>query len=596
MSVVAARLTALREELTKRGLAAFLVPHADEYQNEYLPASAERLAYLTGFTGSAGQAVVTADKAALFVDGRYTLQAPAQTDTSCFAVEKLTPDCASVWLCETLPEHATVGFDPWLISEDSYRALHSALALRQIKLVPVSDNPLDALWTDRPAAPCTLAETHPLEFAGEASEAKRLRMAEAVREQGYAAFIITRPDSLAWLLNLRGQDVEHTPLTLGFAILHTTGLVDLFIDPRKLTAEVKADLGNAVTFYPPAQFSAFVTELAHKTRLAADGAAAAHALFALGQTQEDGHSRIARLTDPCQLAQAQKNATEIEGSRRAHRRDGVAMVKCLYWLSQQAAAGQVDELTVMDKLRSWRAEGEFFRDLSFGTIAGSGPNGAIVHYSASAATNRNLQTGEFFLLDSGAQYRDGTTDITRTIAIGTVSPEMKDRFTRVLKGHIAIASCVFPQKTTGHQIDALARRALWEAGLDFDHGTGHGVGSYLSVHEGPQGISTRANGVTLRAGMIVSNEPGYYKTGAYGIRIENLVVVEPRPVVGAEREMLGFDTLTLCPIDRNAIDVSLLTPAEKDWLNQYHARVATELLPLLPAAEAAWLKLATAPV
>jgi Xaa-Pro aminopeptidase len=590
MSLISDRIAALRVRLAAQGLAAFVVPHADEYQNEYLPPSAERLAYLTGFTGSAGLAIVSTTKAVLFVDGRYTLQAPAETDTAVVEVKPLSATCAADWLTATLPENAVVGFDPWLTNEDSYRALHAALSKKNCQLVPVKDNPVDEIWTDRPAPPLSKAEIHPLEFAGESSEAKRLRMAETLRTEGHQAFILTRPDSLAWLLNLRGADVAHTPLTLGFAVLHVTGTVDLFMAAGKISPEVQAHLGNAVTLHPLAQFVPAIATLAEGSRLVADGSATARAVFALAK------DRIERGTDPCQLAKAQKNPTELAGTRNAHRRDGVAMVKCLAWLARDAASGTIDELTVMEKLRAWRSEGKDFRDLSFETIAGSGPNGAIVHYRSAEKTNRRLQPGEFFLLDSGAQYRDGTTDITRTIAVGEVSAEMKDRFTRVLKGHIAIATSVFPNKTTGHQIDAFARRALWTAGVDYDHGTGHGVGSYLSVHEGPQGISTRATGVVLYPGMILSNEPGYYKAGSYGIRIENLVVVEPRTIPGAERDMLGFETVTLCPIDRNAIDPALLTSEERDWLNRYHAEVAAQLVPLLEAPEAAWLKAATAPL
>lgn len=587
--MIGARLAALRDKLAAEGLEAFIVPHADEYMNEYLPASAERLAFITGFTGSAGAAIIAADKAALFVDGRYTLQAPQQTDTSLIEVLPLTADCIADWLLSHTAEGAKIGFDPWLISEDSYRSLSTKLHGKR-DLIAVKANPLDAIWTERPAPPCTPAEIHPTEFAGEEASSKRERMAAALKDSGHQAFIITRPDSLAWLLNLRGRDVEHTPLTLGFAILHDSAKVDLFINPTKISPEIVAHLTDAVTLHPLEQFAPALATLAEGTSLAADGSAASHALFALSK------DRLQRRADPCQIAKAQKNVVELQGSQNAHRRDGVAMVKALYWLAQNGTAGNIDELTVMQKLREWRANGNLFRDLSFETIAGSGPHGAIVHYKSSSATNRVLQPGEFFLLDSGAQYQDGTTDITRTIAIGEVSAEMKDRFTRVLKGHIAIAQAVFPVKTTGHQIDALARTALWQAGIDYDHGTGHGVGSYLSVHEGPQGISTRANGVALLPGMILSNEPGYYKTGAYGIRIESLVAVETRSIDGAEKEMLGFKTLTLCPIDRHAIDVNLLTDSERDWLNAYHARVQQELSPLLPPAEAAWLQSACAPL
>jgi len=574
------KVAALRGKLAELDISGFIIPHDDEYQNEYLPPAAERLTFISGFTGSSGTAVVLEKTAALFVDGRYTLQAPLETDTSVYTLKNTPKDSVSEWIKAELPENGKLGYDPWLHSEDWVRNAKK----KGLDLVAVSANPLDAIWNDRPALLSSPAVPHPLCFAGESHEDKRKRLAEALRKDGDEAFVVTRQDSLAWLLNIRGADVPHTPFALGFAILHADATVDLFILPEKIGPETKAHLGPDIRLHPPSAFVPRISQLAGQVKLAADPAAAASAIFAAADR------KISPLTDPCTLPKACKNATELEGTQNAHRRDGVALVRFLFWLSQQTG---VDELAVMAKLRGFRAEGNHFRDLSFETIAGSGPNGAIVHYRASEKTNRTLQQGEFLLLDSGAQYLDGTTDVTRTIAIGPVSPEMKNRFTRVLKGHIGVASAVFPVGTTGSALDSMARRPLWEAGLDYNHRTGHGVGSYLSVHEGPGYIGAKEQ-VPLQPGMVISNEPGYYKTGAYGIRIESLVAVEQVKIEGAEREMLGLRTLTLCPIDRNAIDVDLLTAAERDWLNAYHQRVWTELAPALNTEEQLWLKAATA--
>lgn len=584
---MSARLEGLRQQMALHKVAAFLVPRTDEYQNEYVPACAERLLWLTGFSGSAGVAVVTEESAALFVDGRYTLQAPQEVDGAHYSILHISKEPPVEWLAGQLKRGQQVGYDAWLHPQAWVEKTQKHLAEYGIGLVAV-DNLIDKVWADRPAPPLAKFEVHAAVFAGESAEAKRFRMAERLGKEGVDAFVLTAPDSIAWLLNIRGQDVPHTPLPLGFGILHVDGTVELFADERKITGEVQAHLGNSVRIVPIAQFGSRLAELAKTGRLAADESASAAWVFAQG--------KILPMADPCVLPKAMKNATEIEGTRRAHKRDGVALVRCLSWLAQQAP-GSVDELTVSDKLEALRREGELFRDLSFDTIAGSGPNGAIVHYRSSPKTNRKLGAGELFLLDSGAQYSDGTTDVTRTMAIGVPSAEMKDRFTRVLKGHIAIASAVFPQGTTGHQIDVLARHALWQVGCDFGHGTGHGVGSYLSVHEGPQRISPRPTPMgTLEIGMIVSNEPGYYKAGAYGIRIENLVTVQPLDIPGAEQAMLGFETLTLCPIDRNLVDTSLLLPHERAWLNAYHTRVLRELGPLVKGSDAHWLEAATAPI
>ncbi len=585
------RLTLLREELASLGVDAFMVPHADEYQNEYLPASAERLAWITGFTGSAGTALILQDAAALFVDGRYILQAPQEVDARQFTVKGPMDEGPLNWLIAQLPKGGKLGFDPWLHPQNWVEATAKTLQTRNITLVPLPYNPLDKIWTDRPAPPCAPIVPHPMEFAGENSESKCARIGKILTEKNVNAFVISQPDSLAWLLNIRGGDIPHAPLPLAFAILHASGAVDLFADPRKLNPAVKTHLGSNVSLEAPERFAEVIRAFSKQSKLAADPATSAAWIFTTAQ------DNITRLPDPILLPKAIKNEAECNGTRHAHRRDGAAITRIVKWISI-SMPGSLDELQVMRELRDLRSHGKLFRDLSFETIAGSGPHGAIVHYRSSEKTNRKLEAGELFLLDSGAQYQDGTTDITRTIAIGTPTPEMKDRYTRVLKGHIALATAIFPKGTSGHQLDALARLPLWQAGLEFDHGTGHGVGSYLSVHEGPQRISNRptAQHIPLEAGMIISNEPGYYKTGAYGIRLENLILVKPVSLPGAEREMLGFETLTLCPFDRHCIEPNLLLPHERVWLNNYHQRVRKELAELVDPDTSRWLDEMTAPL
>jgi Xaa-Pro aminopeptidase len=588
----AERLSLLRRELLRCGVDGFLVPRTDEYQGEYVPASAQRLAWLTGFTGSAGLAIVLHEKAAIFVDGRYTLQAAAQVDGKLFEHRHISDEPPGPWIEGTLQPGQSLGYDPRLHTLGEVARYRTAAEKAGGKLVALASNPVDAVWTDRPAPPLAPVVPHELRFAGESAESKRHRIAAAVGEAGAKAAVLTAPDSIAWLLNIRGGDVPHTPLPLSFAVLHRDESVDLFIDRRKLTAAVPAHLGNTVRIADPAQFGVFLASLAAGgKRVLADPALSAAWVF-----DQLGEAAL-RAPDPCQLPKACKNAVELTGTREAHRRDGAALTRFLAWLAQESTSGKLREIEVSDRLEAFRRDGANFRDLSFPTISGAGPNGAIVHYHASHATERVLEPASFYLVDSGAQYLDGTTDVTRTVAIGEPSAEMKDRFTRVLKGHIALALCVFPKGTSGSQLDALARASLWQAGLDYDHGTGHGVGSYLGVHEGPQRISKLPNTQALLPGMIVSNEPGYYKTGAYGIRIENLVVVEKREGLGeAGREIYGFETITLAPIDREAIDRSLLEPHEIAWLDQYHTRVRKALAPLVDAQAVAWLARVTRPL
>ena len=590
----APRLAALRKELAKRELAGFLVPRADEHQGEYVPPRAERLAWLTGFTGSAGLAIVLADRAAVFVDGRYTLQVRSQTDTSLFEPQHSTEQPAEHWISTHLPKGGKLGYDPWLHTPAGLKHLRKAVAKAGGELVALSSNPLDAVWPDQPPTPIAPAIALDLRFAGRSSQDKRESQGQALAAHNIDAAILAGPDSIAWLLNIRGADVPRTPFALGFAILHKDGAVELFMDRRKFTPGLEAHLGNRVAVSPPEAFAGALDRLGQaKARVLIDPQTAPS--WAFDRLKAAG-AELVEGDDPCLLPKARKNEVELAGTRAAHRRDGLAVTRFLNWVASEAPKGRVDELIAVARLADYRREGEFFRDFSFDTISGAGSNGAIVHYRSSDLTNRPLKKGELYLVDSGAQYFDGTTDITRTLAIGKPTAEMRDRFTRVLKGHIALAMARFPRGTTGSALDGLARYALWQAGLDYDHGTGHGVGSFLSVHEGPHRISKAPNRVALEPGMIVSNEPGYYKTGAYGIRIENLVTVIEDPRPGDERPMLAFETLTLAPIDRHLIDKKLLIPDEIAWLDAYHGRVRAALLPEADKETAAFLEEATKPI
>ncbi len=590
----AERVSALRAELAGRGVQGFLIPRADEHQGEYVPARAGRLTWLTGFTGSAGLAVVLADTAAIFVDGRYTLQAQAQVDGAVFERHHLIDDPPPGWVAKTLKTGQVLGYDPWLHTVGEIDRLRAAAEQAGGTLKALDGNPVDAIWRDQPPPPLAPVVPHDVRFAGESAEDKRRKVAEGLAREKIDAAVITSPDSIAWLLNIRGGDVLHTPLPLSFAVIAADGTVELFIDRRKLTPAVHPHLGNGVSVREPAEFGPALDALgaAHR-KVQADPASASAWIF---ERLQAAGAKLHRGTDPTLLPKASKNATELEGTRAAHRRDGAALARFFAWLAHEAPKGTLREIAASDRLEAFRRQGENFRDLSFDTISGAGSNGAIVHYHATPNTEKTLEPGALYLVDSGGQYLDGTTDVTRTVAIGTPTPEMRDRFTRVLKGHIALATCRFPKGTTGSQLDALARHALWQVGLDFDHGTGHGVGSYLNVHEGPHRISKMPNAQPLLPGMIVSDEPGYYKTGAYGIRIENLVVVVPAPLADAERELLGFETLTLAPIDRALVERPLMTSDEIAWLDAYHARVRREIGPLVDSDTRAWLETATEPL
>jgi Xaa-Pro aminopeptidase len=584
----------IRKAMAEQGLDGFLVPHEDEHQNEYLPEANDRLAWATGFTGSAGAAVIFRDKAAVFVDGRYTLQVRDQVDASLFEVRDLVDGGVPAYLETAAARGQAIGYDPRLHSPDGLEKLKAAAEKAGAVLRPVDANPLDAAWgAARPAQPQAAVSPHPLEYAGEDSAAKRARVGQDVGKKAADAAVITAPASIAWLFNVRGGDVIRSPLPLAQAVLNTDGTARLFLDPAKVTPELRAWLGNEVRLETPDDLPAALGDLKGKRVLVDPAQSSAWYFEALSQAGAD----VVRGEDPCTLPRACKNAVEIEGARKAHARDGVALSRFLHWIATEAQHSLPDEVEVVSRLEAFREETGALKDLSFDTIAGAAANGAIVHYRPTTRLNRRTEPGSLLLVDSGGQYLDGTTDVTRTVAIGEPSREMAERFTLVLKGNLALARVRFPAGTTGSALDALARAALWAHGLDYDHGTGHGVGSYLGVHEGPHRISKAPNSVALKPGMIVSNEPGYYKEGAYGIRIENLqVVTEASDIPGGERPMLGFETLTLAPIDRRLIVADMLTAEERAQLDAYHARVLEVVAPKAPADVAAWLAEACAPI
>jgi len=586
----APRLASLRAELKMRGLDGFLVPRSDEHQGEYVPKRAERLAWLTSFTGSAGAAIALLDEAAIFVDGRYTLQVRQQTDTKLFDPRDLVGEGLGAWIEANVTQGAELGYDPWLHTAGAIELLKFSAERVGATLVACDTNPIDAVWADQPAVPLAPAVPHGLALAGESAESKRTRIAEDIRKSGADAGVITMPDSICWLLNMRGGDVPHTPFALSFAILNADGSTDLFMDKRKSSPELLQHFGNAVRLREPSEFVGALDALKGKTVLA-DPSTGAAAIF---DRLAKAGAKIKRAGDPCQLPKACKNPVEIEGARKAHIRDGAALTRFLAWFAREAPNGQLTEIDASQALEGYRKATGALSDLSFDSISGAAPHAAIPHYRVTRSSNRQIHKNEIFLIDSGGQYPDGTTDVTRTVIVGTPTAEMRDRFTRVLKGHISLATLRFPDGTTGAAIDAFARRALWDAGLDYDHGTGHGVGSYLSVHEGPQNISKKHITQTLRPGMICSNEPGFYKAGEYGIRIENLVVVtEPEDVPGGERKMTRFETITLAPIDVDLVEPKLLSADERDWLNAYHARVRETLGVHLDGETKAWLDKAT---
>jgi Xaa-Pro aminopeptidase len=583
------RLAALRERLKALGLDGFLVPRADEHLGEYVPESAERLAWLTGFTGSAGLAIVLAARAAVWSDGRYVLQLEQQTDAALLERLHVTDNPPEVWL-KANAAGQRIGYDPWLISPDGLKRFAG------VEMVAVDGNPIDAVWPDRPAAPMAPALPHAVDYAGEDSTAKRERLGRELAAAGQDAAVLTDPASLAWLFNLRGADVEFTPIALGFAILHADAQAEIFMAEQKLPAETRAWLGNQVACEGRAMLPGALAALAGKTVRFDPAGQPVWFKTAL----EAAGAKITEGPDPVALPRAMKNETEMAGARAAHLRDGAAVTRFLAWLAQAAPSGAETEMSAAARLLAERARGAFFRGESFPAISSAGAQGAIIHYRVTPESNQAIKPNEVYLIDSGGQYLDGTTDITRTVwtGPGPAPDTVRAHATRVLAGHIALAQAVFPEGVAGAHLDALARTALWQAGLDYDHGTGHGVGSYLSVHEGPAGIARQAKPVPLRPGMILSNEPGYYLPGAYGIRMENLVLVRTADFPESKRKFLRFETLTLAPFDRTLIDPALLGPGALGWLNDYHARVQAALAPLLAGEPAVldWLAAATAPI
>jgi Xaa-Pro aminopeptidase len=583
------RLAALRARLAEAGLQGFVIPRSDEHIGEYVPPSGERLAWLSGFTGSAGMAIVLADRAAVFTDGRYTLQVRSQTDPALWECRHLTDEPPADWL-KAHAQGLRIGYDPWLHAAPAIERL----SVPGVTLVPVAANPLDAAWADRPAPPMAPARPHPEAFAGKPAAEKRAEAAAALRAANEAAAVLADPHSLAWLLNIRGGDLAHTPLALGFALLHADARVELFMAPEKIGPETRAHLGNEVVVRPRADLPVALDALrGQRVRVDAEATPAwfAERLRAAGAEVTAGE-------DPCRLPRACKNPTERDGARAAHRRDAVAMARFLAWFAREAPKGGLTEISAAAQLLAFRRKVEHFRGESFPAISGAGEHGAIVHYRVTPETDRRIAPDECYLIDSGGQYLDGTTDITRTLwtGPGPAPATLRDRATRVLKGHIALATLRFPAGVAGPHLDALARRPLWDAGLDYDHGTGHGVGSFLSVHEGPAAFSRAARPVPLREGMILSDEPGFYATGEYGIRLENLLLVVPSAMPGAAKPFLEFETLTLAPFDRALLDAALLTPAERAWLDAYHARVLAEVGPRLDGADATWLADACRPI
>ena len=586
----AGRLAALRAELRRRGLDGFVVPRADEHQNEYVPAAAERLAWLTGFTGSAGSAVVLIGEAAVFVDGRYTVQVRQQIDTTVFTPESLIDHPPERWLGARLTQGQRIGYDPWLHTPAQVDRLTRAADACGASLVPLDRNPIDTIWADRPAVPKGAVTLYPEDLAGRDRAAKL----DLVREKIEAAeaLLVSDPHAVAWLFNIRGADVHHTPLPMSYALVPKTGRPMLYVDGAKLSNSVRDTLEHWAEVKDPAGLPADLGRLGREGRALRFDAATVPQKLVDTLTAAGGTANVG--TDPIALLKAAKTEAERQGSREAHRRDAAAFARFLHWFHTEAPKGGLTEIQAAAALESFRRETGLLKDLSFPTIAGFGPHAAIPHYRVTTASDLAIGPG-IFLIDSGAQYEDGTTDITRTLVVGEPTEAMRDAFTRVLKGHIAVARMVFPPGTTGAQIDPFARQFLWRAGLDFDHGTGHGVGSYLSVHEGPQRIA-KTGTTALVEGMMLSNEPGYYRADHWGIRIENLLLVERREIPGGERPMLGFETLTFAPIQRDLVLLDLLDPEERLWLDAYHAEVLAIVGPLVEPEVKAWLETATRPL
>ncbi len=590
-----ARLSAVREELKRQSLHGFIVPICDEHMSEYVGSYAQRLEWLTGFGGSAGTGAVLLDKAAVIVDGRYTIQIRQQVDARLFEPVGLADQTAIQWVAANVPDGARIGYDAWLHPQSWVNALAAALATKGAVAVPVTRNPIDAVWADQPERSDAKLMVHGDDYAGESAAAKRTRIAAWLAERNLDTTVMTALDSVAWAFNIRGADIARTPVPLSFALFHADGRADLFVAPEKLTPEVQAHLGNEVAIWPYDALLDQLDVLAGK-RVAVDPE---RVVCAIRARLEAAGATLVEARDPSVLMKAIKNPVEAQGHRDAQHRDGAALSKFLHWLSVEAPKGGQDELSAAARLKAFREETGVLVDLSFDTISAAGPNGALCHYKVDEQSNRPIETGTLYLVDSGGQYRDGTTDVTRTIAVGTPTDEMRRRFTQVLQGHIALATAVFPTGTPGGALDVLARQYLWADGVDYAHGTGHGVGAFLAVHEGPQRIGMSAGvqagtNEPLQAGMLLSNEPGYYKTDGFGIRIENLILVEERQISGAEGAYLGFETVTFAPIDRALIDVTMLDDKQLAWVNNYHANVEAIIAPQLQGDALAWIKAACA--
>jgi Xaa-Pro aminopeptidase len=594
-----ARLDALRTELEKRGLDGFVIPISDEHMSEYVGSYAQRLHWLTGFGGSAGSAAVLKNKAAMFTDGRYTVQVRDQVDGKLYDYEDVPATSPAKWLAEHAPKGARIGYDAWLHGIEWAEEAQTFFAKKGIELVPVDGNPIDAVWADRPEPSLAAAVPHDDKFAGRSSADKRAEIADWLKQEGYDATVITALDSVAWVLNMRGEDVDNTPVALSYVLAHADGTAELFIAPEKVTPELTKHLGNAVRIRDRADFQPALADLKGKT-VAVDPK---HAVAGIFHALEEGGAAVVRDADPAVLPKAIKNPAEQQGHRDAQARDGAAVVKYLRWIEENAPSGEVDELTAAAKLREFRGLSPDMKDTSFDTISAAAGHAALPHYKVDEDSNIPIPPSSIYLCDSGGQYPDGTTDITRTVWVGPGEPtaEMIDRNTRVLKGHIELDLARFPDRTSGGALDALARMHLWQAGVDYGHGTGHGVGSYLSVHEGPQRISKPGGAfpgteTPLREGMILSNEPGYYKSGEFGIRIENLVLVVDAEIEGSEGKYLTFETLTHVPLDRKLVDKELLSDREIAWWNEYHAKTRTILAPQLEGEDLAWLERECAPL
>ena len=581
----------LRAELKRRGLDGFLIPRADAHQGEYVPPHDCRLQWLTSFTGSAGVAAILEDEAAIFVDGRYTIQVREQVDVDAFPPQHLINEPVTEWLASRLKSGQKVGIDAMLHTVREVRRLTEVCEEAGAELVKLNDNPVDSVWADRPEPPIGQVSIYPVALAGKASNEKISEIQAALKDKKADACVLTQPDSIAWLFNIRGSDVTHTPLPLSFATVPAEGNPSLYIDGRKLSNSVRSELSDLTDIIEPGDFNGGLVSLGQAgAKVMIDPALAG---IGIADAITDAGGSLVEAQDPVLLPKAVKNDVELDGTRKAHIRDAAAYVNFLCWFDEVAPSGDLDEITAAEKLEEFRRATGELKDISFDTISGAGPNGAICHYRVNRQSNLMIPLGKPFLIDSGAQYEDGTTDITRTLHVGSATAEMKKHFTLVLKGHIAISTAKFPEGTSGAQLDTLARIDLWKAGLDFDHGTGHGVGTYLGVHEGPQRIA-KIGHVPLKPGMILSNEPGYYPAGEYGVRLENLeIVTEYKDIPGGDRKVMGFETITLVPFDLRLLDVSLLDEQERTWLNGYHAKVRDVIGPLLEAKQRDWLIQAT---